>query len=80
MNFTIRDDVGGYRVREGLSKRIRSIRIAERRIRGKVRTKEIGFISRRTSHRAIRANKIRKAGVTEDVEDFICLRTRNIFQ
>ena len=44
-------------MREGLSRRIRSIGIAERRISGKVRTKEIGFIGRRTSYRAIRANK-----------------------
>ena len=51
------DDDGGYRVREGLSMRIRGIGIAERRISGKVRTKEIGFISRSTSYRAIRANE-----------------------
>ena len=44
-----RDDDGGYRVREGLSRRIRSTGIAERRISRKVRTKEIDFISRRTS-------------------------------
>ena len=43
-----------------MSRRIRSIGIAERRIIGKVRTKEIGFISRRTSYRAIRANKLQK--------------------
>ena len=44
-NFTSRDDDRGYRVRVGLSRRIRSIRIAERRISGKVRPKEISFIS-----------------------------------
>ena len=38
--------VEGYGVRERLSRRIRSIGIAVRRISGKVRTKEIGFISR----------------------------------
>ena len=52
-----RDDDGGHRVREGLSRRIRSIGIAKRIISGKVRTKEIGFISRRTSYRDIRVNK-----------------------
>ena len=52
-----RDDDGGYRVREGLSRRVRNIGITERRISGKVRTKESGFFSRRTSYRAIRANK-----------------------
>ena len=56
-NFTSRDDDGGYRVREGLSRRIRSIGIPERRISGKVRTKEIGFISWRTSYRTIMSNK-----------------------
>ena len=56
-NSTSRDGDGGYRVREGLSRRVRSIGIAERRISGKVRAKEIGFISRRASYRAIRANK-----------------------
>ena len=42
-----------------MSRRVRSIGIAERKrtISGKVRTKEIGFISRRTSYRAIRTNK-----------------------
>ena len=44
-----------------------SIGITERRISRKVRIKEIGFISRRTSYRAIRVNK---TGVTEVVEDF----------
>ena len=39
-----------------MSRRIRSIGIAERRISGKLRTKEMGFISRRTSYRAIGAN------------------------
>ena len=40
-----------------MSRRIRSIGITERRISGKVRTKEIGFINWRTSYRTIRANK-----------------------
>ena len=52
-----RDDDGGYGVREGLSRMIRSIGITERRISGKIRTKIIGSISRRTSYRAIGANK-----------------------
>ena len=34
-----------------------SIGITERRISRKVRIKEIGFISRRTSYRAMRVNK-----------------------
>ena len=65
-----RDDDGGYRVREGMRRRIRSTGIAERRISGKVRTKENGFISWRTSYRAIKANKLGKARVTEVIEDF----------
>ena len=41
----------GIGLERGLSRRISSIGIAERRISEKVRTKEIGFISRRTSYR-----------------------------
>ena len=51
-----RDNDGGYRVREGLNRRISSFGITERRISEKVRAKEIGFISRRTSYTAIRVN------------------------
>ena len=38
-----RDDDRGYGVREGLSRRIRSIGIAERRTSGKVRTKRLAL-------------------------------------
>ena len=37
------DNDGGYRVCEGLSGKVWSIGIAERRINGKVRTKNNGF-------------------------------------
>ena len=65
-----KDNDGGYRVSGGLSERIGSIRITEQRISRKVRTKEIGFISRRTSYRTIRVNKRGNIGVIEVVEDF----------
>ena len=80
MNFTSRDDDGGYRVREGLSRRIRSIGITERRISGKVRTKEIGFISK--GEQAIEPSGRISEGKLElqKLLKIFWIRTSNIFQ
>ena len=43
-------------------------------------TKNIGLISRRINYGTIKANKSRKDGVTEVVEDFFWIRTKSIFQ
>ena len=44
--------------------------IIERRIRGKLRAKEVGFFSGRASYRAIRTNKRRKGRITKVVGEF----------
>ena len=72
-------DERGHNINEGQLGRIRIIKIAVGRISRKVRAKEIGFISRRTTYKTIRVNKWRKVEVQKLLKLF-WIGTRNIFQ